>query len=79
MATPKIRVWSVRVDERTWTFQDLETALTYLRAELANNGALSASIESSLRTSAQYRRAVEKEDSPGYGRAAIEGAGEQPN
>ncbi len=58
----EIRVWSVSVDGRRWTFDDLDAALAYLRAELANNGARTATLESGQMTHADYLATVETED-----------------
>ncbi len=63
-----LRVFTVSVDIRQHVFDDIDVALAYLRGELANNGAVNASIESGIMSRKQYLAAIEREEGAVYGR-----------
>ncbi len=63
-----LRVYSVTVDDRTATFDDIDTGLAYLRGELGTNGATRAFIESRMMTRKQYLATVEREEGAVHGR-----------
>lgn len=62
-ASKLIRCWSVAVDGKPKaTFDRMDVALAYLRADIATNGSQRATLESSHMTKAAYRRLVDREE-----------------